>query len=136
MYWAQQVSKQVALWNGLIDKYLRPVEILMVPPGQLMSLGQATHESRREALTLTFSLRNIANEGIAGLEPLLPFYQRREDQEISPEVREWLDRLITETERSRRNASEQLAQLRELIAQCEELEDGMRLRFLYDDERR
>jgi len=135
-YWTQQVSKQVAAWNGVIDKYLRPVEILMSPPAQLMSLGEATHESRREALAATFSLRNIAVEGISGLVPLLPFYQRREDQEISLDVREWLDLLATEVDRSRRNASEQLAQLDELIAQSRELEEGMGLRFLYDEERR
>src|SRR6266481_5033622 len=135
-YWAQQISKQVAAWNGVIDKYLRPVEILMSPPAQLMSLGEATHESRREALAATFSLRNIAIEGIAGLVPLLPFYQRREDQEISRDVHEWLDHLVTEVDRSRRNASEQLAQLDELIAQSQQLEGGMGLRFLYDEERR
>ena len=135
-YWTQQVSKQVAAWNGVIDKYLRPVEILMSPPAQLMSLGEATHESRREALAATFSLRNIAIEGIFGLVPLLPFYQRREDPEISRDVREWLDLLVTEVDRSRRNASEQLAQLDELIAQSRELEEGMGLRFLYDEERR
>ncbi len=39
-YWAQQVAKQVEAWNGIIDKYLRPVEILMAPPAQLMSLGE------------------------------------------------------------------------------------------------
>src|SRR5512132_3267523 len=136
VYWAQQISKQVAAWNDVIDKYLRPVEILMSPPAQLMSLGEATHESRREALAATFSLRNIAVEGIFGLVPLLPFYQRREDQEISRDVREWLDLLVTEVDRSRRNASEQLAQLDELIGQSGELEEGMGLRFLYDEERR
>ncbi|HJY07866.1 MAG TPA: glucoamylase family protein, partial [Bryobacteraceae bacterium] len=136
VYWAQQISKQVAAWNGVIDKYLRPVEILMSPPAQLMLLGEATHESRREALAATFSLRNIAIEGISGLVPLLPFYQRRDDPEISRDVREWLDLLVTEVDRSRRNASEQLAQLDELIAQSRELEEGMGLRFLYDEERR
>src|SRR5881398_1215298 len=135
-YWVQQISKQVAAWNGVIDKYLRPVEILMSPPAQLMLLGEATHESRREALAATFSLRNIAIEGIAGLVPLLPFFQRREDQEISRDVHEWLDHLVTEVDRSRRNASEQLAQLDELIAQSQQLEGGMGLRFLYDEERR
>ena len=108
----------------------------MSPPAQLMSLGEATHESRREALAATFSLHNIAIESISGLVPLLPFYQRREDQEISSDVREWLDLLVTEVDRSRRNASEQLAQLDELIAQSRELEEGMGLRFLYDEERR
>src|SRR5438094_8769480 len=104
-YWVQQISKQVAAWNVVIDKYLRPVEILMSPPAQLMSLGEATHESRREALAATFSLRNIAIEGISGLVPLLPFYQRREEQEISRDIHEWLDFLVTEVDRSRRNAS-------------------------------
>src|SRR5215471_16007575 len=136
VYWAQQVSKQVAAWNGVIDKYLRPVEILISSPAQLMSLGEATHESRRQALAATFSLRNIAIEGISGLVPLLPFYQRRDDPEISRDVREWLDLLVTEVDRSRRNASEQLSQLDELIAQSRELEEGMGLRFLYDEERR
>src|SRR5439155_1074033 len=96
----------------------------------------ATHESRREALAATFSLRNTAIEGISGLVPLLPFYQRREEQEISRDVREWLDLLVTEVDRSRRNASEQLAQLDELIGQSQQLEGGMGLRFLYDEERR
>src|SRR5437764_2291216 len=136
VYWAQQISKQVAAWNGVIDKYLRPVEILMAPPAQLMSLGEATHESRREALAATFSLRNIAIEGISGLVPLLAFHERREDQEIPPAVREWLELLVTEVEHSRRSASEQLAQLDELIAQSQQLEGGMGLRFLYDEERR
>jgi cyclic beta-1,2-glucan synthetase len=135
-YWVEQISKQVAAWNGVIDKYLRPVEILMAPPAQLMSLGEATHESRREALAATFSLRNIAVEGISGLVPLLAFHERREDQEIPPAVREWLDLLVTEVEHSRQSASEQLAQLDELIAQSQQLEAGMGLRFLYDEERR
>jgi len=136
VYWAQQISKQVAAWNGVIDKYLRPVEILMAPPAQLMSLGEAAHESRREALAATFSLRNIAIEGIPGLVPLLAFHGRREQPEIPPAVREWLDLLVTEVEHSRRSASEQLAQLDELIAQSQQLEGGMGLRFLYDEERR
>src|SRR5438874_11575678 len=136
VYWAQQIWKQVAAWNGVIDKYLRPVEILMAPPAQLMSLGEAAHESRREALAATFSLRNIAIEGIPGLVPLLAFHERREDLEIPAAVREWVDLLVTEVEHSRRRASEELAQLGELIAQSQQLEGGMGLRFLYDEERR
>src|SRR5216117_1893359 len=135
-YWAQQVAKQVAAWNGVIDKYLRPVEILMSPPAQLMSLGEATHESRREALAATFSLRNIATEGISGLVPLLAFHGKREGPELPSRVREWFDLLVTEVERSRQAASEQLAQLNELIAQSNQLESGMGLRFLYDEKRR
>ena len=108
----------------------------MAPPAQLMSLGEATHESRRDALAATFSLRSIAVEGISGLVPLLAFHERREDQEIPPDVRGWLDLLVTEVEQSRRNASEQLAQLDELVAQSQQLESSMGLRFLYDEERR
>src|SRR4030095_2554661 len=128
-YWAQQIVKQVAAWNGVIDQYLRPVEILMAPPAQLMSLGEATHESRRDALAATFSLRSIAVEGISGLVPLLAFHERREDQEIPPDVREWLDLLVTEVEQSRRNASEQLAQFDEFIAPSQQFEGRMGLRL-------
>jgi cyclic beta-1,2-glucan glucanotransferase len=135
-YWAQQISKQVASWNGVIDKYLRPVEILMAPPPQLMSLGESAHQSRREALAATFSLRNIALEGISGLEPLLAFHERREGRVIPPDVREWLDLLITDVEQARRNASEQFAQLEELTARSQQLEGSMGLQFLYDEERR
>jgi cyclic beta-1,2-glucan synthetase len=135
-YWAQQVAKQVAAWNGVIDKYFRPVEILMASPSQLMSLGKASHESRREALAATFSLQNIATEGIPGLVPLLAFHGEREGPELPQPVRQWFDLLVTEVERSRQGASNQLAQLHELIAQSQQLESGMGLRFLYDEERR
>src|SRR5207249_3497812 len=135
-YWAQQVAKQVAAWNTVIDKYFRPVEILIESPSQLMSLGKASHESRREALAATFSLQNIATEGIPGLVPLLAFHGEREGPELPQPVREWFDLLVTEADRSRRNASEQLAQLDELIAQSQQLEDGIGLRFLYNEERR
>ncbi|PYK51408.1 MAG: hypothetical protein DME51_03255 [Verrucomicrobia bacterium] len=135
-YWAQQVARQVAAWNAVVDKYFRPVEILMASPSQLMSLGEATHESRREALAATFSLRNIATEGISGLVPLLAFHGQHEGPELPPPVREWFDLLVTEVERSRQAASEQLAHLNELIAQSQQLESAMGLRFLYDEERR
>jgi len=135
-YWAQQVAKQSEAWNAVIDKYFRPVEMLMASPSQLMSLGEATHESRREALAATFSLRNIATEGIPGLVPLLAFHGQHEGPELPPPVREWFDLLVTEAERSRQAASEQLAQLNELIVQSQQLENGMGLRFLYDEERR
>src|SRR6266481_5123982 len=136
VYWAQQVAKQVAAWNAVIDKYFRPVELLMASPSQLMSLGKATHESRREALAATFSLQNIATEGIPGLVPLLAFHGERERIGLPQPVREWFDLLVTEVERSRQGASEQLAQLHELIAQSQQLENGIGLRFLYNEERR
>ena len=135
-YWAHQVAKQVAAWNAVIDKYFRPVEILMASPSQLMSLGETAHEWRREALGGTFSLRNIATEGISGLVPLLAFHGEQEGPALPQPVREWFDLLVTEVERSRQAASEQLAQLNELIAQSQQLESDMGLRFLYDEERR
>src|SRR5436190_7990197 len=135
-YWAQQVAKQVAAWNTVIDKYFRPVEILIESPSQLMSLGKASHESRREALAATFSLQNIATEGIPGLVPLLAFHGEREGPELPQPVREWFDLLVTEAERARQAASEQLGQLHELSAQSQQLENGIGLRFLYNEERR
>ena len=135
-YWARQVARQVTDWNAVIDKYLRPVEILMAPPVQLMSLGEAVHEFRREALAATHSLRHLASDGIVGLAALLALHGRREDVKIPEAVREWLDRLVTEVEQARAKAAEELARLDELLGQSQELEDGMGLRFLYDEERR
>jgi cyclic beta-1,2-glucan synthetase len=135
-YWAQQVGKQVTAWNAVIDKYLRPVEILTALPAQLRSLGEAAHESRRDALAATFSVHNIATEGIAGLAPLFAFRGQRGDHEIPVAVHEWLDQLVAAVEHSRHHASEQVAQLDDLIAQSQQLEGGMELRFLYDEERR
>jgi cyclic beta-1,2-glucan synthetase len=135
-YWAHQVAKQVAAWNAVIDKYFRPVEILMAPPSELMSLGETAQAWRREALGGTFSLRNIATEGISGLAPLLEFHGQQEPPKLPRPVRDWFDLLVTEVERSRQAASDQLAQLNELIAQSQQVENGMGLRFLYDQERR
>jgi len=135
-YWAQQVAKQIAAWNAIIDKYLRPVEILTDAPAQLVLLGEGAHECRREALAATFSLRNIATEGIPGLVPLLAFRERREERDIPTAVGEWLDLLVIEVEHARQRASEQLAQLDELLARTQQLESGMGLRFLFDEERK
>ena len=60
-----------------------------------------------------------------GSSPCLLSTGEREQPEIPPAVREWLDLLVTEVERSRRSASEQLAQLDELISRSQQLESGM-----------
>jgi cyclic beta-1,2-glucan synthetase len=135
-YWAQQVAKQVEAWNGVIDKYLQPAEILMEPPAELISLGGTARHSRQDALAAIFSLQNIAGEGITGLAPLLEFHGRKEKEEIPEPVHEWLNRLVTQVERSRQNASEQIARLDDLVASLHQLESEMGLRFLYDEERR
>ncbi len=135
-YWAQQPERQVEAWIGLIDRYLIPLEILADPPPQLMSLGEKAHECRREALAATFSLRNIANAGIPGLATLLAFRTRREELDLPPAAREWLDRLVVEVDRAQQNATQQLARMDDIIARSDRLERGMDLRFLYDAQRR
>ncbi len=134
--WARQLEKQVQDWNGIIDKYLKPVEILAEPPAQLMSLGEGAHECRREALAATYSLRNLATGGISGLAALLAFQLRREELHIPPAASEWFDRLVNEVEQARQNAAQQLGQLDDLVRRSQELERGMGLRFLYDEQRR
>ena len=135
-YWAQQVGKQVDAWNAVIDKYLRPVEILAASPPQLMSLGESVHEFRREALASTFSLRNIATANISRLAALLEFHHRRDEPGVPEPLRVWLDELAAEAARSRQNAGEQLAQSEEIIRRIQQLERGMGMRFLYDEQRR
>ncbi|MEO8439167.1 MAG: glucoamylase family protein [Spartobacteria bacterium] len=135
-YWPRQIARQVASWNEVIDRYLRPVEVLATPPAQLISLGESAHECRREALTATFSLRNLARGGIPGLATLLAFSSRRAEAELPSAAREWLDHLAAETDRATQNASQQLVQIDSLVARAEELERGMAMGFLYDEHRR
>jgi cyclic beta-1,2-glucan synthetase len=135
-YWPRQVEKQVEAWNGIIDRYLRPLEILAASPAQLMSLGTTAHECRRDALAATYSLRNIASAGITGMATLVAFQLRRDELQLPPPVGEWLDSLVTEVARAEQNATQQLAQIDEIIGRSEALERGIDLRFLYDEQRR
>ena len=134
--WAHQLERQVESWIGLIDRYLKPLEVLATPPPQLMSLGEKAHESRREALSATFSLRNIAHAGIPGLATLIAFHSRREELNLPPAAQEWLERLVTEVDQAQQNASQQLARMDDIMARTDQLEAGMDLRFLYDEQRR
>ena len=135
-YWARQVAKQVEAWNAVIDKYLRPVEILAALPPQIMSLGESAHEFRREALAAIFSLQNIATTNIPRLSSLLAFQLRRDEPNVPEPVRVWLDDLAAEVARSRENAAQQLAQVDDVVSRIQQLERGMGLRFLYDEQRR
>jgi cyclic beta-1,2-glucan synthetase len=89
-YWPRQLEKQVEAWNEIIDRYLRPLEILAASPPQLMSLGETAHECRRDALAATYSLRNIASAGIAGMATHVAFQLRRDELDLPRPVREWL----------------------------------------------
>jgi cyclic beta-1,2-glucan synthetase len=135
-YWAQQVGKQVDAWNAVIDRYLRPVEILAASPPQLMSLGESVHELRRGALGAAYSLRNIATGNITRLPALLSFHGRRDEPGVPEPLRAWLSDLAEAAADSRKNAEQQLEQVEELIRRIQELERGMGMRFLYDEQRR
>ena len=135
-YWPRQVEKQVEAWNAIIDRYLRPLEILAASPARLMSLGETAHECRRDALAATYSLRNIAGSGITGMATLVAFQLRREELQLPPSVGEWLESLVTEVARAEQNAAQQVAQIDEIVRRSGELESGMKLDFLYDEQRR
>ncbi len=135
-YWAEQIEKQVGAWNEVIDKYLRPVEILAASPPQLMSLGESVHEWRREVLAAVFSLQNMATSHIPRLSALLALQLGRDERNVPEPVRVWLDKLAEEVARSRENAVQQLALMEDVLSRIQELERGMGLRFLYDEKRR
>ncbi len=135
-YWARQLQKQTEAWNGVVDRYLRPVELLASAPPQLMSLGTSAHECRRDALTATYSLRNLAGSGIAGMPTLMGFHSRRDELNLPPPVREWLEGLVTAVAEAGANAAQSRQQIDDAIRRCQELERQMDLRFLYDQQRR
>ena len=135
-YWAEKVAEQVAAWNAIIDKYLRPVELLASSPPQLMSLSESAHEVRREALAASFSLRSLAMTDIPQLSAFLAFQARGKETHAPEPVRAWLDELAAAVARSQENAGQQLAQVEGIVHRLQQLEREMSLRFLYDQQRR
>jgi cellobiose phosphorylase len=134
-YWAERICRAVEAWNGVIDDFLRPVEILGAAPTQLGSLGESAHERRRAALAATFSLKSLAMTEIPGMAELL-MPDGRDSASLPAHVREWLGVLKQETSRARENAQRQMEKIGKLLDAVRCLGEGMNLRFLYDEQRR
>ena len=89
----------------------------MSPPAQLMSLGEATQNLAGKRSRPPFRYATLPLRASLGWYPCFLFIRDETTGNISRR-REWLDLLVTEVDRSRRNASEQLAQLDELMARA------------------
>lgn len=135
-YWAQQVENEVSAWNGVIDTYLRPLEILAAPPTQVLSIHESAHEWRREALASPFSLQSLATADVPRLALLLSYQSRASELNLPSPVAVWLDELSEAACQVRERAAQQIALAESVIRRLQTLASGMDMRFLYDSQRR
>ena len=135
-YWAQQIDKEVRAWNEIIDRYLKPLEILAAPPAQVLSIHGDAHAWRREALASPFSLASLAAGDIPRMALLLSYQARVTELNLPAPIAAWLDELAQAVAQARERAVEQMALAQTIICNLGSLADAMDMRFLYDPQRR
>ncbi|HLJ54945.1 MAG TPA: hypothetical protein VKT77_07880, partial [Chthonomonadaceae bacterium] len=136
-YWSGEVDRQVASWNGLIDRYLGWTDVLATQPeGGLISLRPEAHVWRREALKTAPSLQTLATGDVPGLRILVALSRQPEAVDIPEGAHAWLETLQKEVTQARCSAVERLEEARETLDQARRLGDGTNMKFLFDHERR
>lgn len=135
-YWTQQIEKEVRAWNEIINRYLKPLEILAKPPAQVLSIHGDAHAWRREALAAPFSLARLAAGDLPRMALLLSYQTRVTELNLPAPVAAWLDELAQSVAQVRERATEQMALAQDIIDRLSSLADAMDMRFLYDPQRR
>ncbi|MBW3636213.1 MAG: hypothetical protein KY445_07070 [Armatimonadetes bacterium] len=133
-YWAAQFETQLDLWLQSVNRYGRWMELLAQPADEwLLSLGNDAPELRRRALEMAPSLTQLGSGDLAPLHELL---ERRHGGDLAGEVRDWAQHVADEFGHSCWLAGEMLAQCEGVNDRSRGLADGMKMRFLFDEERK
>ena len=136
-YWSEQIERQTAQWNSIIDRYLMWFEILRDTPKEgILSLGGDAHEWRREALASAPCLRELAAGHVDGMDAFIALKSRMENLPLSEPLRDWLNRLVDEFQKAEWLAGEKLAQGEAVLADAKRFADEMNMKFLYDADRK
>ncbi|HTA47754.1 MAG TPA: glucoamylase family protein [Bryobacteraceae bacterium] len=134
LYWAARLSTEHAAWTDTIERYLRWMETLALPPdSSLLSIGEDAVKLRRRALHRMPSLSTLAGESPAPVDSILAWKGTRD---LRPELAAWIDQLAAEYSTARTNAGETVKALETLMANASKLADGINMRFLYDASRK
>ena len=134
-YWSEQLERQVSRWLEVVDRYLPWVESLALQPDEvLLALGDDAPDWRRQALAVAPSLRTLASG------EWIPWTNRRDTRARTDDAQQpgsaWLTDFAAATASVQVEAGALLARAERLISRCDELADGMNMRFLYDADRR
>jgi cyclic beta-1,2-glucan synthetase len=121
-YWSHQVERQIRTWLDVVDRYLPWLEPLADQADEVvLAHGDDPLEWRRQALATAPSVCALASGAWAA---------------AAPPLADWLAGFAESTSRGQMEARALLVRSEFLISQCNDLADGMNMRFLYDAERR
>ncbi|MDP9054565.1 MAG: DUF3131 domain-containing protein, partial [Acidobacteriota bacterium] len=133
-YWAARLNAELASWNTVADRYLGWMETLASPPdSSLRAIAPDAVKLRRRALHHMPSLQSLAGSSHAQIDSILEW---RDDRDLRPELRAWLDQLAADYATARANAADAVAKLRAVMENAARLADGVNMRFLYDKQRK
>jgi len=133
-YWSHKLERQVGCWLDVIHRFLPWVESLALQSDEMiLALGDDAPEWRRQAVAVAPSLRALASgEWI----PLTKFRETcAQADDALQSGSDWLAGFAAATSCVQVEASTLLARADHLISQCDDLADGMNMRFLYDADR-
>lgn len=133
-YWVSRLVVELGSRTQTIEKYLRWMQTLTLPPDSFVeSLGDDAVKLRRKSLRSIPSLLDFASGGPRSLQAVLALRVR---QGLRPEAVGWLDQVAAEFEDAQREAAETVKRLCSLAAAFEGFGDAINMEFLYDRSRR
>jgi cellobiose phosphorylase len=133
-YWVTHLARDIGAWIATVDRYLRWMETLMAPPDSFLdSLRPDASTLRARALRAAPTLLSLA-EGASG--PVEAILAWRGTPEIRPDIAAWLDQLAGEYRQAKVNAADSVQRMRKLCSDANRLAGEMRMRLLYDSNRR
>lgn len=137
LYWASRLSAELTAWTDTVDRYLRWMETLALPPDSaLHSLAPDAVRVRRMALRRIPSLSALANLADGPTTLLDSIRSWKNTPNAHTEIAAWLDQLADEYRTARANAAQTVKTIEDLAAEASKLADGIDMRFLYDASRK
>ncbi|MDF1501161.1 MAG: glucoamylase family protein [Anaerolineales bacterium] len=133
--WIRLMQSQFTAWQGLADRYLVWIEILVEKTAdEVAGLDPEALPAYQEALQNAPSLFDLAHGHVACIASLREIREKTPDDEVA--LRDWIDRVLEAFEKSRWLAGETLAQVDQLRHSVREISASMDMGFLYNAKNR
>lgn len=137
VYWTKQLGLLVSHWKGIVDNYLPWLSLLFdefLP--EITAINKETSKWIEQALYQAPTLSKLAAGNVDGLCSFLQWIDSLNKDDLSSEIKNWMNRLHEASLLSKKNAEEKIKGIQHLLAQVEKLSEGMNMEFLYNPERK
>ena len=136
VYWISHLDEQIQAWVDYFDAYMRWADVLQAPPDEfLLPLGEHAIAARHRLLWDLPSWGELALEE-SDHDFLQEILGARAGVLLPVNLKAWLAELREERDRVRRSVKDLLDRAKRLWQECQNLADGIDMRFLYDADRR